>query len=530
MAVPRFPQYPFGDSVVGEAHRDTDSVEQLGEFDDILEGAHNQGVIDIAPEDKFSAENAQAHEIRNRTIATRLWLLGYLQTKPEEDASAQDIFSDEFKHAVTRFQRDADLTIDGWVGDESWYALDALVSFESDIQTEKWYTNKKPIPVLARAVQLRLFSLGLFPSKPQSGFTGLPDGAMDEFRFINTMLKLTGQHLPAGMHRDTVHALFDQDNMVEKLSDAGSSNNGAKKSFTIFRPSNLKRKKARKLVNRFVINVAKVELWLLGFNVGIDGRDDYSISSAALHGRNLKLFGALFRYYRQLLEMKRRKALKLAKTITPALFVSIQEVHRRTRDMDGSDMEGDYSREIAESKDLSSDEKIETAWGAVRKRSVSLWDGIKRLWRWIVRGIKKIISFFKNNIFKAFFRYATKAYKIVKTAIRSVVTSIEYLFKGVLKGSSLETAVVWHDLDFDHTVFVNREANPEELAGIAHKLDIRTALFQLGTAILGFIFGTFKRIITGLFGWARLLSSLVRNLRELKPLYRKLKTVSGEVI
>jgi peptidoglycan hydrolase-like protein with peptidoglycan-binding domain len=529
MPAPHFPKYPFGDSVIGEEDRDTDSVEQLGDFDDILEGAHQEGVIDIAPVDKFSADNARAHEIRNRTIATRLWLLGYLQTKPGKDQSAEDIFSDTFKEAVKRFQQEAGLTVDGWVGDESWHALDALVSFESDIREEPWYKNNEPRSALERAVQLRLFSLGLFGSKPEPGFTGLPEGAMDEFRKINSMFKLTGRYLRDGADWDTVRALFDQDNIVEKLSEAGSSNNGAKKSFTIFRPSNLKRKKANALANRFIINAAKVELWLLGFNVTIDGKDDYSISSRALHGRNKKLYGALSLYYRELRDMKRRKAEKLAKSITPALFVSMQEVHRRARHMDGSTMDEDYSLEIAESEDLNSDEKIETAWGAVRTRSVSLWDGIKRLWRWIVRGIKKIISFFKNNIFKAFFRYATKAYKIVKTAISSVVNSIEYMLKGVLKGSSPETAVVWHDADFDQTVFVNRDADPEKLSALTRRQEIQTALFQLGTAILGFIFTTFKRIVTGMFGWARLLSSLVKNLKEIKPLYRRLKKLTGSI-
>lgn len=525
MASPRFPQYPFDDAITGD--QDTDSVEQLGEFDEILDHAHDKGVIDIAPVDKFSAENAQAHEIRNRTIAARLWLLGYLPAKPGKDESAQDIFSVRFKEAVKQFQQEAGLTVDGWVGDESWYALDSLVSFESDIQIEKWYQNDHPRPALERAVQLRLFSLGLFPSKPELDFSGLPEMAVNEFRSINTMLKLTETHLPVGLHRETVQVLFDQDHIVEKLADAGASASAARHSFTISRPSNMKRKTAHALVNRFIINVAKIELWLLGFNVDIDGKDDYSISSAALHDHNLKLFGAMFRYYRQLLEIKRRKALKLAKTITPELFLSIREVHRRTRGMDDSDMEGDYSHEIAESSELSSNEKIENAWGVIRKRSVSLWDGIKRLWRWIVRGIKKIISFFKNNIFKAFFRYATKAFKIVKTAIGSVIQSINYILKSVMKDSALDTAIIWHDADFDQTVLVNREAEPDKLAALVRKQNIQTVLFQLGTAILGFIFGTFKRIVTGLFGWARLLSSLVRNLKEIKPLYRKLKSLSS---
>lgn len=524
----RFPEYPYGGSIVAESEREGDPVNQLGIFGDILEGAHTSGVVPFAPQDKFNAENMQAHHIRNRTIATRLWLLGYLPGKPGKDAGGEEIYSADFKAAVRRFQKDAGLAgagntslkEDGWVGDDTWYALDQLVSFETNTQLHRWYKNGSALPALERAIHLRLFSLGLMDTKPGSRFFGVPQKNLDNFRRINYMFKLTGKALPAGTHPETIDALFQQDRIVTKLAAATSTGNRGRKCFTYSRLPHWNKKEPRSLANRFIINVAKIELWLIGFNVAIDGKDDYHMSSRSVYKKNLKLYGALCRFWRQLRGKTGRAAFKLAKSVTPDLFLTLQEVHEKTLRLHDPSSDEDYSLEV--SARLDTGEKIENAWAYVRKRTVSLWDGLERLWRWIKQGIAKIISYFKKNLFRAFFRYAAKAYKIVKTAADSVSSTITYLLKGHLKGSTPAQAVILHDADLDHTVFVNRHGDPDKIAALGYRLEIQTAVFQLGTKILGLLLNTFKRVLAGLFGWARFLSALVRNLKELKPLYRRL--------
>ncbi|MCP4220604.1 MAG: hypothetical protein GY765_38610 [bacterium] len=523
----RFPKYPYGDSVIGTIEEDP--FERLGSFGEIIDGAQQKGVIPFAPPDSLSAKDADIHEIRNRTVATRLWLLGYLKTKPDEDAASREIYTESFIQAVTRFQQDTGLADNerGWVGDSTWYALDALVGFESDTNVNQWYGDDKPMPSLERAIQLRLFSLGLYDSKPEPGFKGLKAKALDDFCRINFMFKLAGDgSLPWSPHPDTVTALFDQDNIVEKIADTASTEPGESQGFFYDRPQTYDVKKTNALANRFIINVAKIELWLIGFDVPIDGKDDYTITGHSAALKNLTLFEALGKYWHRLEGNRKLSGIDKARRVTPEFFKSLHGVHVHARDMDASSIDDDYSLEVAKDKRLNSDKKIKKAWTAVRKRSVGLWDGLKRVWRWIKKKVVKIISFFKKNIFRAFFRYATKAYKIVRTAVDSVVSSVKYYVNGVLEGSSVSNAVILHDADFDQTVFVNQDADPGKVEALGHSLEVRAAKFQLGLKIIGILLDTFRFGVTGLLGWARLLTSLVRNLKELKPLYRRLKELN----
>ncbi|MCP5046380.1 MAG: peptidoglycan-binding protein [bacterium] len=519
-----FPDYPYQDIVAG----DTDRVADLGTFDEILEGARADGLVSYAPQTSSVADDPRAHYIRHRTIATRLWLLGYLGEKPGDDVTHDGLFSDEFKQAVTRFQEEADLTVDSWVGDQTWFALDALVSFESETGVTKWFREDKPLKALERAVQLRLFTLGLFDRKPGLDFNSLPPDAADRFRRINFMFNLTKTDLPKGLHPQTVTTLFDLDGMVPKVAEAGVVRRWRKSSFRYSRKKEWDKKETGKLASRFIVNLAKIELWLVGFDVDVDGKDDFVVSGSGFPDRNRKLQAALFDFWRQMLKKKKRKSLKLSRSITPEFFKSLHEISEKARRAADSSGDDDYSTEVA--NELNSNQEIENAWGSVRKKSVSLWDGLKRLWRWIKQGIKKIVSFLKKNVFRAFFRYATKAFKIVKTAVDSVVSTLDYITRGTFPGSSIRQAAIFHDLDFDQTVFVNRNSDPEEVTELGKRLKLQIAMFKLGTRILTFVFNFFKRVATGLIGWARVLSALVRGLKEIKPLYREIKQLKESMI
>jgi len=511
----QFPDYPYDDF-----SSDDDVVEQTGLFGDLVEGAQEKGVIDIAPKSQAQADRAGAHYIRNRTISTWLWLLGYLPSKPAADASPESMMTTEFQGAVRRFQGDANLDKDSWVGDETWHALNELVGFESDVEIKKWFREDgSPRPALQRAVQLRLFSLGLFPSRPGLDFRELNDTALEDFRWINFMFNLSSRSMQRKICPDTISVLYDLDNMVEKISMASDGGKRNKK-FQYNRPEILDKPVADKLANRFLINVAKAELWLLGLKIKPDGNDDYSINNSGPDHENPDFFDALVLYYMELEHKDRKTAEKLSKKLTPHFFESLQKTRR---DSEGKiDPYGDEDASDLIEKHIDSNRKVEEAWGFAKRKSVTLWDGIKRLWRWIKRGIKKIISFFTKNVFRVFFRYVTKAFKIVKTGIDCVISTIGYIVKPVLPGSSADVAV-FHDGDFDHTVFISSNADQNKVEAMSRKLNIQSAKFKLGSTILGLIIGVFKKIGQGFLGWARLLKALVNAVRELKPLYRELK-------
>jgi hypothetical protein len=513
----KFPDYPYGDFLsTGD-----DVVEQTGQFGDLVEDAREKGVIGIAPESRAHADKARTHYFRNRTISTWLWMLGYLPSKPPGDASPESLVTTEFLAAVEHFQMDAGLYRDSWVGNDTWHALNDLVGFESDVEIDKWFRKDgSPLPALQRAVQLRLFSLGLFPSRPGPDFRELNDAALDNFRWINFMFNLSSRSMQRKICPETVSVLYDQDNMVEKISmasDGGKRN----KSFQYTRPERLEKRITDKLANKFIINVAKAELWLLGLKIKPDGSDDYSITNGGRDRMNPGFFDALVLYYMELENKDRKTAEKLSKKLTPDFFESL---HRTRRVTEGkSHHYGDEDASDVIDEHLDSNQKIEEAWGFAKRKSVTLWDGLKRLWRWIKRGIKKIFSFFTKNVFRVFFRYVTKAFKIVKIGIDAVIDTIGYIVKPVLPDSNTDVAI-FHDGDFDHTVFISSNAEPEKAAEMSRKLEIMTAKFSLGSRILGFIIEVFKKMGQGFVGWARLLKALVNAIKELKPLYRELKS------
>lgn len=86
-----------------------------------------------------------------------------------------------------------------------------------------------------------------------------------------------------------------------------------------------------------------------------------------------------------------------------------------------------------------------------------------------------------------------------------------------------------NEMDFDTSVYVHDEAAPESFRRFRRRLQLKTAIFQFGARILGFAVQTIRNIATGIMGWARLLKSLVKSLRELKPFYEQLKAVRAEV-
>ena len=128
-----------------------------------------------------------------------------------------------------------------------------------------------------------------------------------------------------------------------------------------------------------------------------------------------------------------------------------------------------------------------------------------------------------KNLYRAFFRYASKACKIIHLGIQSVIESISCYTDGVLTGTPASSAFILHDRDLDQTAFVPSGNSVAEVQMLHARLDLKTAVFQLGARIMSIGFKAVVDLVSGLAGWARLLISLVKSLPALKPLYTELK-------
>ena len=113
----------------------------------------------------------------------------------------------------------------------------------------------------------------------------------------------------------------------------------------------------------------------------------------------------------------------LSKRVSPKFFIGISDANK----IDGDTTFDAAREEIA--KNIETNEEISKAWSYLKTKGMRLFDGLKRIWRWVKKIGKKVVGFIKNNIFKAFFRYVSKAYKIVAKGIENIVKAFKVYFK-----------------------------------------------------------------------------------------------------
>ncbi len=484
-------------------------INQLGQFEDILEEANKKGLINNPPSDEEETYNFESQRIRIQTIASRLWLLGYLRRK----ISAKNIRKriGDIKDAVAQFQKDASLKQDNWVGNKTWYALDQLVSFESGIIYDQWFTNNsiRPEVIVAvkRATQLRLWSLGLYKSKPNKNFKDLKLKDLKNLESVLKIFLIKHNLSKVDFNYETLKILFDQDMLINSIAKRSSNN---EVSFLLNLPTrdNLKQKE---LAQKFIVNCTKVELWLLGYEVKIDGKNDFQM----IRGSNL--YKAISHYYNHFLNYNASKATELAEKITPKLIKGIAVVN----DVEDDNISDDAVEEIA--KEISSDEDVNKAWSYLKNKGMRLWDGLTRVWRWFKKIGKKVVKFIRENVFKAFFRYASKAFKIVKRGMTALVKSIDSYLKGEINVTNISFRF---SKDMDTTILMSEDLSYEHAELGISKLISQSKTFNLACRIVGWIFDVFINLTTGFMGWARLLVSLLRSFKELKLLYIDFKAIA----
>ncbi len=508
----RLPKYTLGD-VSGAP------VEQLGKFEIILDEASINGLVDNSPENASETYNMEMQRVRLQTIATRLYLLGYLRRKISPRRIHKKL--DDIRSAVLQFQKDAGLVEDYWVGDKTWYALDELVSFESQFTYENWFANgeiRKSCQIaIQRAIQLRLWSLGLYHQKPKPIFKGLSKKSLYKFGRILKIFLIKDDSYVCAFNQDTLSILFDQDALTTAITKCSKPN---KSSFFI-KLAKDKKNEEEKMAQAYMVNCAKIELWLLGYDVKIDGRNNYQYEEGG------DIWNAIASYHRDFEGSNRLEAEQLAMQITPQLFLGIGAALEGSQNKDAKYSEDEASEIIARQMMISepkkANTKLEEAWQYIKQKGVRLWDGLKRIWRWIKKIGRKVLNFIKTNIFKGFYRFISKAYKIVTKGISEVVKSISSYIKGGLASNHV---FFKFSKDMDIQSYISNQISTENGIAAIKKLNKQSLAFNIGCRIIGMLFYVFKNALKGFFGWAKILFALLKSYKDLRVLYLDLKVVA----
>ncbi|HEX7036881.1 MAG TPA: hypothetical protein VF210_13985 [Pseudomonadales bacterium] len=216
---------------------------------------------------------------------------------------------------------------------------------------------------------------------------------------------------------------------------------------------------------------------------------------------------------------------RLEKFITPELFQVLAEPERVVRVAPAlaeptvlQPVETpDFSQQAA--AQINTEESINAAWSWGKRLGMRLWDGLKRLWRWLRQGVRRILEVGKN-LLRGFFRYAMKAFQIVRHAIRSVADGLgQYLRGEIDTGTNMRVTV---ELDGDMIITIPADTDGAIVSASSARLRYFGAAFRLAIRILVLVLDVIRAAATGLAGWARLLWCLVESYRDIRPLYLEL--------
>jgi hypothetical protein len=307
-------------------------------------------------------------------------------------------------------------------------------------------------------------------------------------------------------------ALFQQDEMIHALNR---------------NPDFVKDSKNK----RFVEAVARIELWMLGFDVSV-GNPRYRFrkrKGQLFKERVTRLALALADFWEQQPDALKPTTKKARETVTPDFFrrlIVFEEEDRTPDDV----VEEDLIQRISA---FSADEQ-EQLKNRLKNIAGSIWDGVKRVFRWIKRFIKSIVST-ALNVIKNIARFIAKQARAIFGTVRKV---FEILYRGtvylrnkLLPGSDARQIAIYHDKDFDAGVFLNCDAESQTVKRLIDYNYRESVCFGAACRILGHLTVILRRVIqtfvTGIGGWFLALLTLSRLVMRIKDIVAEVKIVEA---
>lgn len=505
---PRFPQHT--DSLASQCDHALQLV--LAAQRQKVIDAPTIALTDFVEEPGGSQKLKVLNTVRFSVIAKQLWLLGYLDDEPRKNISPSLQETAQFQKRVRQFQRDAGLKQDGWLGAQVWKTLQQLVSFETPITPSKWQRADGSFPTaFNRAIQLRLWAYGLAKQKPAFSFAGLRKKHIEKVK--QTLNDLTGGQYNLRGWRTL---LLNSDAMLAYAAE------------TIKQPQRLNWQAKDKL-RGVLISIARVELWLLGFSININNQDNYRVENfgvkrtstyragrrVRLANRSVQLQNALTEFWQTLVGLPETEAKQQAKLLSVKFYEALQSPKVVSTESTTFD-EIDFSKQAA--KKLHTTKAIDGAYAHAKRLGMKLWDGVKRLWRWFVNGVKKIVQV-ADNLVRGFFRFASKGYNMVRKALLALSASLRQYTRGRLDNTG--KSIVLIKKDFDFLIAAN---NHDATLNTRQAITSFSTQFLFSSKIVSLIIDALTSAIYGVAGWAKFLFVLVKRYRELVPLYRALQS------
>jgi hypothetical protein len=472
----------------------------------LVQDAATQGVFPTQSSSK-SVDIAKAvQQSKIATFRKRLYLLGYLQVADPTPAD------DDLNAALNQFQSEANMVITGQFDQNTWHALEALTSFEHPIHLQQWYEDQTPSPALMRAIRLRLFVFGWLKHEFDS-----PDrkvkSALEQFTEVAALFNLSPTPLNADFSQETISLLFDQDRILKAVAQSWEGT-----SFQLNPATGIREKKAEKIIQPFLVNLAKVELWLHGYNPLLNGEDDFEVPNTEDYSPSDYLtFHTCYEFWLDS-GLEPQFAWGYASKIDGNIFQKIYQAHQEGTDIDHS-ISSQYVYETLSQEDPDIVHKV---WQNIQSLGSRIWDGLKRAWNWLKNKIGSLIrkaTTWVSNLARMAYHYAFKSFPTLAGIVNAVKSTVTLLTHKVFPGSTAGTVLIQHDLDFDFHLFFNEKASSEQTIPVIQTFISKAAVFRIGLEIMGIMLSSLitvgKQVILG-GGWLGFIMALIKIVPDLK--------------
>ncbi len=444
------------------------------------------------PEDPTHLVYAQRHRSRVRSACKWLYQLGY----SDEILRWEDPYAEVFSLVVRRFQEDAGLVVDGWMGPQTWGALEALITFEGSGGIEKLLPEVEvELDDLERAVQRAvLLRLNVLEHATLLPYHDIPDedllAVLEEglAAFVAFQWALGVESVPDGPR--AIPWLFDHEHQLRAMADYMTAPRGGRAL-----------PRARRL-RRPILAVARVELWLQDHDVGaLDRTSSYGLTWAALTEE---------RQRRGLPEESRR-----SRMLDPALLEAWREDlgHRGEEEvLDEPEAQHNLHRALAEL----GKRRLARTWSRLTESRFALWDGVKRAARWLGRLARRSFS----RVLRALRQAANGLERLVRWLYRSASRALSAIFDAaqafvrVFSGpieSGAGASRLSCDFDLSTVVWEGPRA-------VDHARFVRTTLqgFIVALELLGIVVQIIMGAVTGGWTWLLVIRKLALVLPELE--------------
>ena len=504
-----------------------EGLSRLARFEAVIEAtarAYDKGVLEPLPQAAGEVITDALIASRLCTVRTRLYLLGYL--KSDNGSPCRDHGLD---HAILRFQEEAGLTVDGWVGPESWTALQQLVTFEEPTHLEAWVNRPEAQAALRRAVGLRLHALGLL-DEPTRDLKRIRAG-LRTFAGVAAQLHLSSAALEPDLTLATLNPLFDQEGLVSKLSLLGDAT---------LQPSAAPEVVAAR---RFVTQVGRVELWLHGYDIFLDRdrRDLDAHGQIRLPPEDWDYRDEAYADYRALYHFWLDSGQYAAKARQSAVRAFDGAFFRRLVAMAESDGEPEarlveMGPQIYETIALAAQEKAslwDEIWKKMREIGSRMWDGVRRAWRWFTGILAKAAPYlgWARNLARLAYLAALKVFTRIRQAVARIADSADSFLRQMSTGSEPPRVVVWHERDLDYFLVAQDGDAAARLRQVTAQMLRRARNFNLAIRVVAILARTIldliKLIMLPGMGWLIYVLALARAARELWPLVREISALES---